>query len=68
MPDMPDCLLQERIFLINCLQDTGPAVPQHPLEPGEMYFYLKSQYGREEGENLDRAFLCSSCPLLMRGV
>lgn len=31
--DMPNCLLQERILLMNCLQ-----APQHPLEPGKMYF------------------------------
>lgn len=47
MSDMPNCLLQERILLINYLQDTGPAVPQHLLEPGEMYFCLKSHMGEK---------------------
>lgn len=34
MSDMLSCLLQERILLINCPKDTGPAAPQHPLELG----------------------------------
>lgn len=71
MSDMPNCLLQERILLINCLQDAGPAAPQRPLELRENIFLKcipQEPYGREESENLDRAFLCSTCLVLVRGV
>lgn len=46
MSDMPSCLLQEKILLINRLQNTGHAAPQDRLEPGKMYFCLKSHMGK----------------------